>query len=68
MEKDIDRKDRSGDGGDSGPGGRLYGLFGFFDRPLGGGDSKLSWGVVLLVAFALYAVYNLVVVVLRIFN
>lgn len=48
--------------------GRFSGLEDFFNRTLGGSESKFSWGLALLIAFALYALVNLVVVVLKIFN
>ena len=61
------RKETGVEAGNDAP-GRFSGFEDFFNRTLGGGDSKLSWGLVLLIAFALYALVNLVVIVLRIFN
>lgn len=45
---------------------RIAGLEGFFNRSAREG-SRISWGLVLLIAFVVYAVINFIVVILKIF-
>lgn len=45
---------------------RVAGVEGFFNRAAKEG-SRLSWGLILLIGFVVYAVINFIVVVLKIF-
>lgn len=47
-------------------GRRIAGLEGFFNRSAREG-SRISWGLILLIAFVVYAVINFIVVILKIF-